>query len=86
MRTTASLGWRALPECPICGTPTRRAVFDANGGTCTACRGVVGDLEAADSPVQLDLVQWQALAARRGAEERAKAASRVRRRRERRRG
>jgi hypothetical protein len=29
---------RPLPECSICGTPTRRQAHTANGGLCSPCR------------------------------------------------
>lgn len=31
---------RPLPDCALCGTPTRRRVHRANGGMCTDCRKV----------------------------------------------
>lgn len=86
-RWTANPGWRALPECPICGDPVRRATWDANGGVCTGCRDLAYIEYPADpaaDPGQLDLVEWQAAVARRGAEDRARAAARDARRRERR--
>lgn len=82
----ATPGWRALPECPICGDPVRRAAWDANGGVCTGCRDLVADRpQLVAEPETLDLVEWQAAVARRGAEDRAKAAAREARRRARRR-
>lgn len=30
-------GPRPLPECSVCGTPTRRRTHDANGGLCSQC-------------------------------------------------
>lgn len=30
-----------LPECLLCEQPTRRAVYDANGGLCTGCEAGV---------------------------------------------
>jgi hypothetical protein len=29
---------RPLPECALCGTPTRRRTHRTNGGMCTDCR------------------------------------------------
>lgn len=79
----ATPGWRPLPECPICGEPVRRAVFDRNGGTCTACRGVVADLAPPAADV-VDLIEWQALVSTRATEERLRAAEKARKRAERR--
>lgn len=32
-----------LPECSLCGTPTRRAAHESNGGLCTGCLTGISD-------------------------------------------
>ena len=83
-----------LPECSSCGRPTRRAVWDNTGGTCTACTAwdhavvTVGPDQAAAELAQLR--EWQQTvrrirraetlaAAERAARRRAKARQRGRR-------
>jgi hypothetical protein len=41
-----------LPDCAICGTPTKRRAHRANGGMCTACRRAY---DAKDRPEQQQL-------------------------------
>lgn len=43
---------RPLPDCALCGTPTRRRTHRANGGMCTACRRAY---DAKDRPEQQQL-------------------------------
>lgn len=66
--------WRPLPECPGCGRPVARDVFDGNAGCCTDCRQLVGDL--VPDPDRVNLWEWQLLAAERGRAERERAQSR----------
>ncbi len=50
-----------LPECTVCGTPTRRAVHNATGGLCSTCKrtytqgGLPTLAEVRESRVQLEL-------------------------------
>jgi hypothetical protein len=44
---------RPLPDCALCGQPTRRRVHRANGGMCTACRH---EYEQRDRGTQLPLL------------------------------
>lgn len=32
-----------LPECALCGTPTKRAAHDRNGGLCSPCATGIAD-------------------------------------------
>lgn len=32
-----------LPECSLCEAPTRRAVYDTNGGLCSTCVDGIAD-------------------------------------------
>jgi hypothetical protein len=70
--------WRPLPECPGCGLPVKRDVFDANAGSCSECRGLRADLVG--DPDRVDLWEWQLLVAERGQAERAERARRQQRR------
>lgn len=47
---------RPLPECVLCGTPTRRRAHRVNRGMCTACRRVYD----ASRPEQQLLLDFQA--------------------------
>lgn len=73
-----SRGWRPLPECLTCARPTRRATWSRLGGRCSSCHA--GGLPITQED-RLELAEWQALAARRGQEERDAAAARDARRR-----
>lgn len=77
-----TLGWRPPPECPVCGRAVKRAAYEANGGTCSDCRGVLEDRDVVPAdPEALDLLEWQRLAAVRGRDERQRQESRRARRR-----
>lgn len=78
-------GWRPLPECGVCGDPVSRATFDRNAGTCSGCAELVAAKVVVPDPERVNLVEWQALVAARGRQERLAAAERERRRQERRR-
>lgn len=78
--TAPTPGWQALPECPGCARPVKRATARSNGGYCTSCRPKgASPVQALPEAERLDLSAWQQLAAERGAAERAKAAARRRR-------
>jgi len=81
MRLTggATPGWQPLPECDSCEAPMRRTDYRRQGGVCRTCRpaGPEHPLAVAE---RTQLEQWQALAARRGAQERQAAEERARRR------
>lgn len=80
--TSATPGWRPLPECTGCQRPTRARVYRGNGGYCHDCRPLgASPLQALPDAGRIDLGEWQSLAAERGRAERAKAAERKARRR-----
>jgi hypothetical protein len=33
-----------LPECEMCTRPTKREVYNANGGLCTSCTNDIADI------------------------------------------
>lgn len=81
--TAPTPGWRPLPECPGCSLPVRRATADRNGGYCTACRPITPEHPQV-ARERIQLAEWQALAQRRGREQRQAEAERARKRQERR--
>jgi len=82
--TTPSQGWRPPPECAGCERPMRRRAHTAQGGYCRTCRPLgASPVQALPDGGRIDVHEWQQLAARRGAEERQRAAERHARRRRR---
>lgn len=80
--TQPTAGWRPLPECVGCGTPTRRSTHARLGGYCSSCKRVE---HPALGRERAELAAWQSTVARIRRPERQAAldrADRLRRRRE----
>lgn len=67
-----------LPECSVCARPTRREAWNRNRGLCSRCRSLRPAY--VPTPAEAELAEWQQTAARRGLEERERAAARAHRR------
>lgn len=67
-----------MPECSVCERPTKREIWQRNHRMCSRCRGLRPAY--VPTPAEAELAEWQALAASRGAQDRARAEARARRR------